>query len=286
MTQKTCDLHTHTYYSDGTLSPAQLISEAQRAGLSAVALTDHNTVRGLAEFHNAAKGTGIITVSGTELTSVYCGKELHVLGLFIPDSALSDIQKFGDDFNNGKKQSNIELADALNRGGYAIDFEKIQRENQHGYINRAHFAIELTRLGYTKDRTEAFNTILSADGGYYTPPKRTPTLQVIEMLRDLGAIPVLAHPFLNLDEKLLLELLPKAISCGLCGMETLYAKYSPEQTAAAEQIASDFGLLRSGGSDFHGSNKPDTRIGVGRGDLCVPFELFDRMREFSVSRGK
>lgn len=283
MNVKTCDLHTHTYYSDGTLSPADLVLEAQRAGLSAVALTDHNTVRGLTEFHNAARGTNLITVSGTELTSQYNGRELHILGLFVPDSALDDIQKFGDDFNEGKKKSNTELAQALNSGGYNVDFEKIKRENNHGYINRAHFAIELTRLGYTKDRTEAFNTLLSPDGGFYTPPHRTDVLQVIEFLRDLGAIPVLAHPFLNMDTQTLLELLPKAKACGLCGMETLYAKYTPEQTTAAKQIADDFGLLHSGGSDFHGSNKPDTRIGIGRGDLCVPIELYERIKAISAT---
>lgn len=284
MSIKTCDLHTHTYYSDGTLSPAELVLEAQRANLSAIALTDHNTVRGLTEFHNAARGTDIITISGTELTSEYNGIELHVLGLFLPDKSLADIQKFGDDFNDGKKKSNIDLAEALNRGGYAVDFEKIKRENQHGYINRAHFAIELTRLGYTKDRTEAFNTVLSPNAGFYTPPHRTGTLQVIEFLRDLGAVPVLAHPFLNMDGQTLLELLPKARACGLCSMETLYAKYTPQQTAAAKQIADDFGLLHSGGSDFHGSNKPDTRIGVGKGDLCVPIEIYERIKEFSASQ--
>ncbi len=275
---KICDLHTHTYYSDGTLSPDELIDTAVSSGLSAIALTDHNTTRGIPEFLRASAEKNVIGIAGCELTSEFEGCELHILGLFLDEYNICEIQKFGDKFTEGKKKSNEDLAKALNRGGYKIDFEKIKEKHDHGYINRAHFAMELTRLGYVRDRSEAFETLLSPNGKFYVPPYRPSATETVEFLRDMRAVPVLAHPFRSMSEEILLDFLGKAKKCGLVGMETLYAKHTEQETAKAISIAQDFGLIQSGGSDFHGSNKPDTQLGTGLGNLAVPFEFVENLK--------
>lgn len=275
--KKFCDLHTHSYYSDGTYSPSEIIHEAVSLGLSAVALCDHNTTRGLSEFMSAADGTDITAIRGIELTSEYKGRELHILGLFIPEDNIPLMQEFADRFEIRKEKSNIELARALNDDGYKIDYAEMRSKNPKGYINRAHFAAELTRLGYTESIREAFRTLLNPSNKYYTPPIRPDSLDVIAFTSQIGAVPVLAHPFLSMNEALLLEFLPQAKEHGLVGMETLYSKYSPDETARATKIATEFQLKQSGGSDFHGGRKPDINLGTGKGDLRVPLEFAESL---------
>ena len=147
-----------------------------------------------------------------------------------------------------------------------------------GYINRAHIAAELTRNGYTVSIQEAFKKYLKPGGGYYTPPKRPDVFETIRFVKNLRGVAVLAHPFLNLEAAELECFLPKAVACGLDGMETFYSKYDAETTRMARSMATRFGLLESGGSDFHGDNKPDIRLGTGRGDLRIPMELLERLR--------
>ena len=274
-----CDLHTHSYYSDGSDSPSQLIDMAVKLGLSAIALCDHNTTRGLSEFTSVAKGRDILAIRGIELTSEYRDRELHILGLFIPKESIPKMQEFASVFESRKEQSNIQLAEALNADGYAVDYAQMRAKIPDGYINRAHFAHELTRLGYTEDYKEAFRTLLSPSNKYYTPPLRPDAFDVIKFISRVGAVPVLAHPFLSLDEETLLKFLPEAKACGLVGMETLYSKYSPEQIARSIEIAEEFDLNQSGGSDYHGAKKPDISLGTGRGSLCVPIEFVEILRK-------
>ena len=274
-----CDLHTHSYYSDGSDSPSQLIDMALSIGLSAIALCDHNTTKGLPEFMSAAEGRDILAIRGIELTSEYRGRELHILGLFIPEESISKIQELASDFETRKEQSNVDLAAALNADGYEVNYAEMRAKIPDGYINRAHFAAELTRLGYTEDYKEAFRTLLDPSGKYYTPPLRPDAFKVIKFLSDAGAVPVLAHPFLSLDEETLLEFLPQAKARGLVGMETLYSKYSPEQIQRSIEIAKEFDLKQSGGSDFHGTKKPDLNLGTGRGNLCVPMEFVKKLKK-------
>ncbi len=274
-----CDLHTHSYYSDGSDSPSKLIDMAVNLGLSAIALCDHNTTRGLSEFMSAVEGRNILAIRGIELTSEYCDRELHILGLFIPEESIPKMQEFAGDFETRKEQSNIDLASALNADGYAVNYAEMRAKIPDGYINRAHFAAELTRLGYTEDYKEAFRTLLSPSNKYYTPPLRPDALDVIEFITQTGAVPVLAHPFLSLDEETLLEFLPQAKARGLVGMETLYSKYSPEQIQRSIEIAKEFDLEQSGGSDYHGAKKPDISLGTGRGNLRVPMELAERLKQ-------
>lgn len=266
-----CDLHTHSVFSDGTLSPTELIELAEELGLGAVALTDHNTILGLPEFLEAARGKQVKAVPGVEFSVDYLDRELHILALFIQPRDYAAAMEIAERLNKNKQKSNIELIDALRRDGYDISYEKIKAAMPAGEPNRALIAAELTRLGYTASNQEAFERLLSPKHGYYHPPKRIDAFELIDFVRSMGAVPVWAHPFLHLkQEQEVREFLPRAIDAGLQGMETLYPLFTPEQTELAHSLAREFSLLPSGGSDFHGANKPAISLGSGKGTLRVP----------------
>lgn len=274
---KLCDLHTHSVYSDGTWTPAQLIDEAERIGLTAIALTDHNTVAGLPDFMEAARGRAVEAVPGVEFSSDYADKDVHIVGLFIRPEHYATVTEVLADAQRRKEESNRELVDNLCDAGYALDYNRI-RKAASGSINRAHIAGELLRLGYVESVRHAFETLLDVKHGYYHPPKRMTSFEAIAFIKSLGAVAVLAHPLLTMDEAMLRAFLPRAVAVGLDAMETEYSTYDEEATRLARTIAKEFGLRRSGGSDFHGDRKPDIRIGVGRGSLAVPASLLDELR--------
>lgn len=281
-----CDLHVHSVYSDGTLTPSELIRLAETLGLSAVALCDHNTVAGLPEFLAAAEGTTVEAVPGIEFSTEYFGKELHLLGLFLEPSHYPVVEAALVEMLRRKEASNIDLVEKLRAAGLDLDYAAIKAGTPGGQVNRAVIGAEMVRKGISASVSEAVSQWLSPKRGYYVPPRRLDTLEIIRMLRSLGAVSVLAHPFLNLDEAGLRAFLREAVPCGLDGMEVLYPKFSPEQRKLAWKIAEEYGLCPSGGSDFHGANKPDIRLGSGRGDLHVPPELLSGLkkqknREFS-----
>lgn len=273
-----CDLHTHSVYSDGTYTPAQLVEGAVCAGLSAIALCDHNNVSGLPHFLAAAEGQSIEAVGGVELSTDYGATELHILGLYIEPQYFDEINAMMLDYKHRKEESNIRLVEALRADGYAVDYDAIRSRTPDGQVNRALIAAALTEKGYTTSIKEAFSRLLSEKNGYYVPPSRISSFDAIAYLRSIGAVTVLAHPLLNLTEEELEIFLPQAKAAGLDGMETLYSTYDEHERAVAAGLAEKYGLLHSGGSDFHGENKPDIRLGVGRGDLAVPSELLDAIK--------
>lgn len=272
--ERFCDLHTHSLFSDGSCTPAEIIDLAISAGLSAVALCDHNTTDGLPDFISCAKGKNITAISGVELSSEYNGTELHIVGLFIPDDKLCSVKNFTNTFNERKKESNLRLIQALNSAGYSVDIENILKKTPSGHFNRAHVAAELVALGYSPSIKDAFDNILSEKNGYYVPPKRLSSFEAIEFLSSIGAVSVLAHPLLNLCEAELCTFLPKAKKYGLGAVETIYSSYTPEQSAFMAEIAKKFDLKESGGSDFHGENKPDVKLG----DTKVPYDFLEILK--------
>lgn len=268
-----CDLHTHSTFSDGTFTPSQLVSEALRLNLRAVALTDHNTIAGLPEFLRAAEGTSLQAVPGVEITTGYLGKEVHILGLFLERERYGELERFLSVITHRGAQSNRALVAALNHAGFDLDYAEILRQHQ-GTVNRAVIAAELLKKGAVRSISEAFHGILSAKHGYYVPPERVGAFDTIAFLHAIHAVPVLAHPFLNLTAQELRAFLPEAKAHGLAAMETRYATFSPETASLAHSIAGEFGLEESGGSDFHGENKPEIRLGSGTGTLAVPDSFF------------
>jgi predicted metal-dependent phosphoesterase TrpH len=263
-------------FSDGTYTPGEIVAEAKRLGLI-VALTDHNTAAGLPEFMDAARMLGVTAVPGVEFSTEYKGKELHLLGLFVLPEHYTAVERMVKEQHVLKEISNMELVERLNQAGYLIDYANVKRRNPNGNANRAHMAAELLEQGYVASVKEAFDTVLSDDGGFYVPPLRLQMLDVIKDLRRIGVLPVLAHPLQELTEPELRELLSEAIEAGLAGMETMHSSYTPEMIGLAEKIAAEFGLLSSGGSDFHGSVKPDVSLGTGKGWLCIPSEIYSSL---------
>ncbi len=276
---KLCDLHSHSFYSDGTVSPAELIALAQKQDLRALTLCDHNTVAGLPDFLAAAEGSGVEPVPAVELSTDYLGKELHIIMLFVTPEDYDVITERVEKLRLSKEESNRKLVAALARDGIVVDYKALQKDAPDGYINRAHIAHELMRLGYTGSVQEAFKTFLSPKGKYYTPPEKPDAFETIRFIKSRGAVAVLAHPYLNLPQEELEAFLPEAVACGLDGMEVLYSKYDENTERLAKETAEKYGLCSSGGSDFHGENKPDIQLGTGRGNLQIPLMFLDRLKE-------
>lgn len=276
--EKVCDLHTHSYYSDGTFAPEQLLQEAQRVGLSAIALTDHNTVAGLPEFLAAGEGYDVEAIPGIEITAEFEGEELHILALFLKEEVFAPIEEIMIQVRERKARSEKALVEALRRTGVELSYEDIKAATPDGNINRAHIASEMVKKGYVSSYQEAFSTWLSPEWGLYQPAKRLDAFEVIRLIKSLGAAAVLAHPFLSLKEEPLRRFLRQATVCGLDGMETMYSKYDAATTLLAARIAEEYGLLPSGGSDFHGGNKPDVQMGTGWGDLHIPAAIIDGLK--------
>ncbi|MBR2622773.1 MAG: PHP domain-containing protein [Clostridia bacterium] len=273
-----CDLHTHSAYSDGTWMPAELIAEAEKIGLSAIALTDHNTVAGLPEFFRAAQGKNVEAIGGVELSTDYGEVELHIVGLFIQEKHFDEVTKVVTELTQRKEASNRKLCDDLRQGGYDVDLDEIKAKTPRGHINRAHIASALVEKGYVQSIGEAFATLLSKNGGFYNQPKRLDVFETIAWLDKIGCVSVLAHPFEELDEAALRVFLQKAKQYGLHGMETEYAKYNIETVQKLKEIAKEFHLKESGGSDFHGDRRKGTYLGIGQGNLRVPHQFMESLR--------
>lgn len=278
---KTCDLHTHSTFSDGTLTPRQLLQAAADAGLSTIALTDHNTVAGLPELLAAAPDFPLNVVCGTEFSVDYRGTELHLLALFLKPEDFDKITAVTEDFHRRKDESNRLLVDNLKKAGFDLDYDEIKAVSG-GYVNRAHIGAALTEKGYSQTIKEAFSLYLSPRRGYYIPPARPDVFEIIRFVKTLGATAVLAHPLLNLSEAELREFLPCAAAAGLDAMETQYPNYDEVQTRLAQALAAEFGLLESGGSDFHGGNKPLIKIGSGKDNLRIPEALVPPLQNRAV----
>ena len=274
-----CDLHTHSIYSDGTWTPTEIIAEAKRIGLSAVALTDHNTVEGLTELFRAAEGTGVEAIGGVEFSTDYLDVELHIVALFVKPQHFSAISARVAELDKRKEESNIALAAALTAGGYEVDFDEIKASTPKGHVNRAHFASALWEKGYVQSIPEAFERLLSKTGGFYNQPKRLEVFETLEFLREIGCSSVLAHPFQELDEEGVRQFLTLAKPHGLDGMETEYAKYDDAQVARLKAIAKELDMKESGGSDFHGDRRKGTDLGVGQGNLRIPKAFADKLRK-------
>ena len=268
-----CDLHTHTNHSDGSSTPKELVSLASRLNLT-IALTDHNTVSGLPEFLLEAERLGVTAIPGTELSTVYCGEEFHLLGLFIDTDRFSEVEDLCREYHLLKEKSNIDLVDRLWEAGYIIDYRAVKAMNIKGNVNRAHIAAELIKAGYVSTISEAFDTLLDEKCGFYIPPRRLELTDAIRFLRGIKALPILAHPLKDIDDVRLRRILPELIDAGLLGMETMHSSYSDEKIAVSKEIARDFALLESGGSDYHGNIKPGVNLGVGKGNLLIPDSIY------------
>ena len=273
-----CDLHTHSNSSDGSFNAEDLVPYAEKLGIAAIALTDHNTVKGLDRFMKAGKSSPVITVPGIEISTEHNGHELHILGLFLPEEKYTEINKMMEDIASAKEKSNRDTVASLREAGYDIDYDEIVASSPDSYINRVHIAKALLKKGYVESTDEAFNTLLEAKHGHYKESKKPNSAEIIRYLLSIGAVPVWAHPFFKMNEEEVDKTLADLVPYGLVAMETIYTTYDEKTTAAAKALAEKYNLKQSGGSDFHGDGKPKVKMGSGYGNLCIPFEFYENLK--------
>lgn len=276
------DLHVHSTKSDGSYTPSELVEYAITKGLSAFALTDHDTVAGLPEAFARAEHELIEVIPGIEFSTEYEGRDIHILGLFIRYETPSFLKQLTA-FQNSRLIRNEKMCTLLQKAGIDITFEKLQQHFPGAVVTRAHYAKYLLAGGYIKSIPEAFERYIGDRSPCFVPREKVSPQQAVELILDAGGIPILAHPVLYHMGRDRLELLVSRLTTvGLLGIEAIYSTYSSAEERDMRSIAKKFGLLISGGSDFHGTTKPGLDLAVGYGNLVVPEDILLRLKEKSI----
>ncbi len=272
------DLHAHSIFSDGTNTPEELVTLAEQAGLTALALTDHDTTDGLPRFMAAGANSSVQTVAGIELSAEFGEITLHMLG-FLFDPANEDLQTALKQVREGRTERNVQILEKLNRLGYSLTHDDVRKQSGDDLIGRPHFAAALIEKGHFKHQDKIFQQLLGRGKAAYVDRRRFSPEACVEIVRKAGGAPVIAHPGqMKLTTRSLRRLVKKLKEHGLCGLEVWHPTHQPHQMAAFLRICEDFGLVATGGSDFHGTLTPDLTLGRGFGDLCVPDTALDTLR--------
>lgn len=292
------DLHVHSNKSDGSMKPSELVGLAVKKGLSAFALTDHDTTEGIAEAANAASeynrrlSNGEIgplpngqspipleVIPGIEFSTEYLGQDVHVLGLYIDHHSrpfASRLQGFVD----SREERNRKMCRLLTEGGIPVSYESLMEEFPGSVITRAHYAKYMLNHGYIKSLKEAFERYVGDRCPYYVPREKVTPAQAVELILQAGGTPILAHPVLyRMSDRRLDKLVCELKDAGLAGLEAIYSTYAPHEERQMRALAAKYDLLVSGGSDFHGGNKPGLDLGTGYGKLFVPYEILDNIKK-------
>ncbi len=266
----TADLHTHSFYSDGTESPRRLLELAKAAGLSALAVTDHDTMDGYAEAVAAASELGVELIPGIEMSASYEKCEVHVLGLLLNPSNEA-LRRFLAEQKERRVQRVHEMVRRLQQMGVSITAEDIFAiGGNKGTVGRLHVAQALVKRGYISKPEEAFDRYIGPKNPAFVPGSPMPPETVIQMIRQADGLPVLAHPvYLKSDDWI--DLFARQ---GLVGVEVYHSSHTPEVIQRYERIADRLGLLKTGGTDFHGSAKEGVPIGA----VAVPYALVDSLK--------
>lgn len=273
------DLHVHSTASDGTLSPSEVIQLGKEMNLRALALTDHDTVDGIDEALAAGKEYGIEVIPGVELSCSYNNKEIHIVGLFINHKDAFFCEEL-DRLKETRDMRNVEMAQKFQERGIPITFEDIRTRYPDAIITRAHFASYLHEQGYVSSVKDAFDRYLNDNGPCYVPRYKMPCSETIRLIHDAGGIAILAHPILYRMGSIPLEQMVIYLKkCGLDGIEAIYSTYTPSDESLIRRLARQNNLLISGGSDFHGANKPNIQLGTGKGKLRIPYDVLANIKK-------
>ena len=277
------DLHIHSTASDGSLTPADIIDHAQKLNLAAIAITDHDSVDGSKEALQIDIPPSLHFLTGVEISAAHPpffpgSGSFHILGYAIHldnrdlNQALSKLQ-------DARKNRNPEILKRLNKLGFRISLEEVNQEVGEGQLGRPHIAYAMLKKGFVASINEAFDKYLGNAGPAYVDKDRIECEQAISIIRAAGGVPVLAHPaLLNIENNQKLDaLLHNLVKIGLAGIEVYYPGHSPQQIRQYTELAENYGLLMTGGTDFHGSITPDTKMGSGDGDLFVPYTLYKEL---------
>jgi predicted metal-dependent phosphoesterase TrpH len=264
------DLHTHSTCSDGSDPPTRIVELAAEAGCSAVALTDHDGLSGIDAARARAGELGVEFVAGCEVSCRFSPGTQHVLCYFA-EPGEGPLQDQLERLRSDRDTRNDRLIARLNELGIPITEEMLREEAADATLGRPHFAAVLVRLGAVESYQDAFDRLLAKGGPAYFPKAFIDAPTTIVAAAGSGALAVLAHPLsLGLEPAELERQVAELAEAGLAGMECWYGRYSPEERQGLVDIAHRYGLVATGGSDFHGTYKPDLSVGTGKGDLNVP----------------
>ena len=273
------DLHTHSTASDGSDTPSQLVRRAAEIGLSAVALTDHDTLEGIEEATAAAALTPVRLIPGVELSLEWSQGGMHLIVLFLGPGR-GPLRDRLADLQSGRDERNQKMVELLNSLGVSIEYEEVLTEAGGGSVGRPHIAAVMARYGHVDDIASAFDLWLGKGKPAYVGRRRLLPEEAIGLARMEGAVPILAHPHtmgIDTGEEMATTLRRLRVA-GLIGLECHYPLYSPEERLEYVDLARRFDLVPSGGSDYHGSYKVGINLGVGKGDLKVPDSVLDELR--------
>lgn len=280
---KYIDLHVHSVCSDGTFTPEELVELALNNDLIAFALTDHDTVDGVERAILAAKDRNVEVIPGIELSCEYTiaperKKEIHILGYQLDwkhPGLCEALTAVADERDN----RNRKMCANLSAAGYPIDYDSLVARFGNKILTRAHFARFLLEQGAIPSLDAAFKKILAQDGPYFVMRKYLTPKKGIELIRQAGGIPVLAHPLLyKMSVTEIRNMIVELKEYGLKGIEALYSRNRGTDEAFVRKLADEYDLFITGGSDFHGTNKPDIELGRGEGKLRVPVILLENLK--------
>ncbi len=272
------DLHVHSTFSDGSLTPEELIGEAARAGLSAIALTDHDTTAGVPRFLEAAAAGSITAIAGVEISAEVKVGAMHMLGYLLDPSnqTLIDRLKW---LREGREARNAEILEKLNRLGFGLTWNEVAAFAGEDVVGRPHFAQALLARNLVKDKDEAFDKYLGKGKPAYADRRRMTPEDSIRLIFGAGGVPVLAHPCtLNLSLEALKKQVAELRDFGLGGIEVFYSEHTREMTNQYLNLAKELDLVATGGSDFHGAMNPNIKLGSGFGSLNVPDDVVAQLR--------
>jgi 3',5'-nucleoside bisphosphate phosphatase len=282
------DLHVHSAASDGSYAPAEVVRLAKEGGLKAFALTDHDTVEGLPEAVAAGEKYGVEVIPGVEVSARFPGGTMHILGLAI-DYTNGHLDERLAVLKHARTERNPQIVAKLNALGIPITMARVEAISGGGQVGRPHIARALLEAGYVANLQEAFDKYLGWHRPAYVSKFRFPQDEAIAMIRDVQGVPVLAHPFtLSLGSAYALRnQLIELKNLGLAGLEVFYSEHTPEQEALYLKLARELGLLVTGGSDYHGANKPEIALGHMRSQAKLTYELLTglkawRRREYQL----
>lgn len=275
-TERVIDLHLHTTVSDGSYTPAELVCHAAELGLAAVAVTDHDAVAGCAEAAAVGESLGVEVVPGIEISTKY-GGPVHLLGYYV-DTASPALREVLDWIVHDRDERNKKIAALMAADGLPVSYEEMHRRFG-AVIGRPHFAQVLMELGLASDTADAFARYVEKGRRYYVGRSFLSLERSMEIILEAGGLPVLAHPFqYRLDDAALRALIEHCLALGMRGMECRYSGYTKEQEDYLESLAEEYGLLKTGGSDFHGKSKPTISMGSGKGRLHVPYSFLAELK--------
>ncbi len=272
------DLHFHSIFSDGDLTPEELAANGRKAGLTAMALSDHDTTEGVPRFLAACAAEGIEGASGVEISAEYNPGTMHMLGYFVDldNAALADALI---NIRDGRRLRNLKIVEQLRALGCDMTFEECAALAGGEVVGRPHIAQILEKKGYVKNKDEAFEKYLAKGKPGYVPRFRLLPADCVQIIRGAGGVAVLAHPFtLQLKPEALRKAVGELAAAGLGGIEVFYSEHTDEQTRLYGELAAAFNLVATGGSDYHGRITPDIKLGRGFGRLAIPHSIFELLK--------